>query len=208
MDKFKDAKSKLIDIEAKIQDAQASSDAVGLQRLTTVDKVLATSALTTAEFAVKAARQNSQMMKDEITPMEIAEVVAAWTGIPAADLSMSEKEKLAGLEGHLNGTVLGQERAVKAVADAIVRSRAGLSDETKPIGSFLFLGPSGVGKTWLAKCLAKIMFDDYDHVVRVDMSEYGDKHTVSRMVGAPPGYVGYEQGGQLTEAVRRRPYRS
>jgi ATP-dependent Clp protease ATP-binding subunit ClpB len=206
MDKFKDAKSKLIDIEAKIQDAQAVGDAVGLQRLTTVDKVLATSALSTAEFAVKSARQNSQMMKDEITPMEIAEVVAAWTGIPAADLSMSEKEKLAGLEGHLNGTVLGQERAVKAVADAIVRSRAGLSDETKPIGSFLFLGPSGVGKTWLAKCLAKIMFDDYDHVVRVDMSEYGDKHTVSRMVGAPPGYVGYEQGGQLTEAVRRRPY--
>ena len=206
MDKFKAAKSKLIDIEAKIQDAQAISDAIGLQRLTTVDKVLANSALNAAEFAVKSARQNSQMMKDEITPMEIAEVVAAWTGIPAADLSMSEKEKLAGLEGHLNSTVLGQERAVKAVADSIVRSRAGLSDETKPIGSFLFLGPSGVGKTWLAKCLAKIMFDDYDHIVRVDMSEYGDKHTVSRMVGAPPGYVGYEQGGQLTEAVRRRPY--
>ena len=206
MDKFKEAKSRLIDIEAKIQDAQAVSDAVGLQRLTTVDKVLADSALSTAEFAVKSARQNSQMMKDEITPMEIAEVVAAWTGIPAADLSMSEKEKLAGLEGHLNSTVLGQERAVKSVAEAIVRSRAGLSDETKPIGSFLFLGPSGVGKTWLAKCLAKIMFDDYDHIVRVDMSEYGDKHTVSRMVGAPPGYVGYEQGGQLTEAIRRRPY--
>jgi len=206
MEKIKEAKSKILKIEAKIQDAQAMSDAVSLQRLTTVDKVLANSALTTAEFAMKMTRQNSQMMKDEITPLEIAEVVAAWTGIPAADLSKTEKEKLSGLEDLLNGTVLGQERAVKAVAQSIVRSRAGLSDESKPIGSFLFLGPSGVGKTWLAKSLAKIMFDDYDHVVRVDMSEYGDKHSISRMVGAPPGYVGYEQGGQLTEAVRRRPY--
>jgi len=206
MDKIKEAKSKILKIEAKIQDAQAMSDAIALQRLTTVDKVLADSALNTAEFAMKSARQNSQMMKDEITPLEIAEVVAAWTGIPAADLSKTEKEKLSGLEDLLNGTVLGQGRAVKAVAQSIVRSRAGLSDESKPIGSFLFLGPSGVGKTWLAKSLAKIMFDDYDHVIRVDMSEYGEKHSISRMVGAPPGYIGYEQGGQLTEAVRRRPY--
>jgi len=206
MDKIKEAKSKILKIEAKIQDAQAMSDAVALQRLTTVEKVLANSSLNSAEFAMKSVRQNSQMMKDEITPLEIAEVVAAWTGIPAADLSKTEKEKLSGLEDLLNGTVLGQERAVKAVAQSIVRSRAGLSDESKPIGSFLFLGPSGVGKTWLAKSLAKIMFDDYDHVIRVDMSEYGEKHSISRMVGAPPGYIGYEQGGQLTEAVRRRPY--
>jgi ATP-dependent Clp protease ATP-binding subunit ClpB len=146
------------------------------------------------------------LVREEITPIEIAKVISAWLGIPAETLSKSDREKLASLKDDLQEHVFGQEKAVDAVVDAIIRSRTGLSDETRPIGSFLFLGPSGVGKTWLAKCLAKLMFDDYEHMIRIDMSEYGEKHSVSRLVGAPPGYIGFEQGGQLTEAVRRRPY--
>jgi ATP-dependent Clp protease ATP-binding subunit ClpB len=146
------------------------------------------------------------LLREEVTEDDIAEVIAKWTGIPVARLVQSEMEKLLQLEADLHQRVIGQDQAVTAVADAIQRSRAGLSDPNRPIASFLFLGPTGVGKTELSKALANRLFDSDDAMVRIDMSEYMEKHTVSRLIGAPPGYVGYEAGGQLTEAVRRRPY--
>ena len=146
------------------------------------------------------------MVKDEVGPDDVADVVAAWTGIPAGRLLEGESEKLLRMEEVLGARLIGQRTAVAAVSDAVRRSRAGISDPDRPTGSFLFLGPTGVGKTELAKALADFLFDDERAMVRVDMSEYGEKHSVSRLVGAPPGYVGYDQGGQLTEAVRRRPY--
>ncbi|HEY9306525.1 MAG TPA: AAA family ATPase [Microbacterium sp.] len=147
-----------------------------------------------------------RMVNDQVTEEDIAAVIAAWTGIPVGRLLQGETEKLLHLEAELGKRLIGQKQAVKAVADAVRRSRAGISDPGRPTGSFLFLGPTGVGKTELAKALAEFLFDDEHAMVRIDMSEYGEKHTVSRLVGAPPGYIGYEQGGQLTEAVRRRPY--
>ena len=147
-----------------------------------------------------------QLLREEVTEDDIAEVIAKWTGIPVSKLARSEMEKLLELEQHLHQRVIGQSEAVKAVADAIQRSRAGLSDPNRPIASFLFLGPTGVGKTELSKALANQLFDSDDAMVRIDMSEYMEKHAVSRLIGAPPGYVGFEAGGQLTEAVRRRPY--
>jgi len=147
-----------------------------------------------------------RMVNDQVTEEDIASVIAAWTGIPVGRLLQGETEKLLHLESELGKRLIGQREAVKAVSDAVRRSRAGISDPNRPTGSFLFLGPTGVGKTELAKALAEFLFDDEHAMVRIDMSEYGEKHTVSRLVGAPPGYIGYEQGGQLTEAVRRRPY--
>ncbi len=137
---------------------------------------------------------------------DIAEVVARWTGVPVSRLMEGEVQKLSHLEEHLHKRVIGQDEAVSAVADAVIRARAGLSDPNRPIGSFIFLGPTGVGKTELARALAEFLFDDENAMIRIDMSEYMEKHTVSRLVGAPPGYVGYDEGGQFTEAVRRRPY--
>ena len=147
-----------------------------------------------------------RMVNDQVTDEDIAGVVAAWTGIPVGRLLQGETEKLLALEGELGKRLVGQDEAVRAVADAVRRTRAGIADPNRPTGSFLFLGPTSVGKTELAKALAEFLFDDEHAMVRIDMSEYGEKHSVSRLVGAPPGYVGYEQGGQLTEAVRRRPY--
>ncbi|WP_345800838.1 AAA family ATPase [Microbacterium sp. AZCO] len=147
-----------------------------------------------------------RMVNDQVTEEDIAAVIAAWTGIPVGRLMQGETEKLLHLEAELGKRLIGQKDAVKAVSDAVRRSRAGISDPNRPTGSFLFLGPTGVGKTELAKALAEFLFDDEHAMVRIDMSEYGEKHSVSRLVGAPPGYIGYEQGGQLTEAVRRRPY--
>jgi ATP-dependent Clp protease ATP-binding subunit ClpB len=147
-----------------------------------------------------------RMVNEQVTDEDIAAVIAAWTGIPVGRLLQGETEKLVHLESELGKRLIGQKQAVKAVADAVRRSRAGISDPDRPTGSFLFLGPTGVGKTELAKSLADFLFDDEHAMVRIDMSEYGEKHSVSRLVGAPPGYIGYEQGGQLTEAVRRRPY--
>jgi ATP-dependent Clp protease ATP-binding subunit ClpB len=147
-----------------------------------------------------------RMVNEQVTDEDIAGVVAAWTGIPVGRLLQGETEKLLSLEGELGKRVVGQGEAARAVADAVRRTRAGIADPNRPTGSFLFLGPTGVGKTELAKALAEFLFDDEHAMVRIDMSEYGEKHSVSRLVGAPPGYVGYEQGGQLTEAVRRRPY--
>lgn len=150
--------------------------------------------------------QESSMIKEEVTNEDIAEVVAKWTGIPVTKMLQSDREKLLKLEDELHKRVVGQEEAIVAVSDAIRRSRAGLQDEKKPIGSFLFLGTTGVGKTELAKALAEYLFDDESAMTRIDMSEYQERHSVSRLIGAPPGYVGYDEGGQLTEAVRRRPY--
>lgn len=149
---------------------------------------------------------DTTMLSEEVTPDTIADVVSAWTGIPAGKMLQGETEKLLHMESELGNRVVGQLEAVEAVSDAVRRARAGVADPNRPTGSFLFLGPTGVGKTELAKALAEFMFDDERAMVRIDMSEYGEKHSVARLVGAPPGYVGYDQGGQLTEAVRRRPY--
>ncbi|MBE7195840.1 MAG: AAA family ATPase, partial [Gordonia polyisoprenivorans] len=146
------------------------------------------------------------MLQEEVGPDDVAQVVSAWTGIPAGKMLEGETAKLLRMEQELGRRVVGQQAAVVAVSDAVRRARAGVADPNRPLGSFLFLGPTGVGKTELAKALAEFMFDDERAMVRIDMSEYGEKHAVARLVGAPPGYVGYEQGGQLTEAVRRRPY--
>ena len=150
--------------------------------------------------------KEARLLKEEVTEEEIAEVISGWTGIPVSKLVESEKEKLLKLEDILHRRVIGQEDGVKAVAEAVLRARAGLKDEKRPIGSFIFLGPTGVGKTELAKALSEALFDSEKNMVRIDMSEYMEKHSVSRLVGAPPGYVGYDEGGQLTEAVRRKPY--
>ena len=146
------------------------------------------------------------LIKEEVTYDDIAEVVAKWTGIPVTKMVQSEREKLLKLENELHKRVVGQEEAIVAVSDAVRRSRAGLQNPQKPIGTFLFLGTTGVGKTELAKALAEYLFDDENAMTRIDMSEYQERHAVSRLVGAPPGYVGYDEGGQLTEAVRRKPY--
>jgi ATP-dependent Clp protease ATP-binding subunit ClpB len=147
-----------------------------------------------------------RFLKDVVDAEDVAEIVAKWTGVPVTRLMEGELEKLVHMEDRLHQRVIGQQEAVEAVSAALRRSRAGLSDPERPIGSFLFLGPTGVGKTELARALAEFMFDTTEAMVRIDMSEYMEKHSVSRLVGAPPGYVGYEEGGQLTEAVRRRPY--
>jgi ATP-dependent Clp protease ATP-binding subunit ClpB len=160
------------------------------------------------ETAVPAQAESGKrrLLRREVGPDEIAEVVSAWTGIPVSRMMETEKAKLLVMEDRLHMRVVGQDEAVEAVANAVRRSRSGLQDPHRPIGSFLFLGPTGVGKTELCKALAEIMFDDENAMVRIDMSEFMERHTVSRLIGAPPGYVGYEEGGRLTEAVRRRPY--
>ncbi len=150
--------------------------------------------------------QENRLLREEVTEEEVSEIVSRWTGIPVTKLAESEREKLLRLEQILHERVIGQDEAVRLVSDAILRARAGIKDPKRPVGSFLFLGPTGVGKTELAKALAEHLFDSEDHLIRLDMSEYMEKHAVSRLIGAPPGYVGYEQGGQLTEAVRRNPY--
>ena len=158
--------------------------------------------------AKKASEQRSgeALVRDKVTEEEIAEIVARWTGIPVSKLMAGEREKILSLDTILHKRVIGQDEAVKSVTDAIIRSRAGISDPNRPIGSFMFLGPTGVGKTELAKALAEALFDDEHNMVRIDMTEYMEKFSVSRLIGAPPGYVGYDEGGQLTEAVRRKPY--
>lgn len=159
-----------------------------------------------AEERLAEIQEDRSILKEEVTEEDIAAVVSRWTGIPVQKMLTSEMQKLADLEDMLHDRVIGQDRAVEAVSNAVRRSRAGLSDENKPIGSFLFLGPTGVGKTELVKALAEALFDDEENMIRIDMSEYMEKHAVARLVGSPPGYVGYEEGGQLTEAVRRNPY--
>ena len=151
-------------------------------------------------------QSKSRLIKEEVDEEDIAEVVSRWTGVPVTRLLEGEMQKLLHLEDELHRRVVGQDEAVTAVAEAVIRARSGLKDPNRPIGSFIFLGPTGVGKTELARALAEFLFDDEHAMIRIDMSEYQEKHTVARLIGAPPGYVGYEEGGQLTEAVRRRPY--
>jgi len=162
-------------------------------------------ALETEEKLAEASEQDG-LLHDRVTDEEISRIVARWTGIPITKLMESEREKLLGMDKILHKRVIGQDEAVQAVADAVLRARAGLKNPQRPIGSFMFLGPTGVGKTELCKTLAKCLFDTEENMVRLDMSEYMEKHTVARLIGAPPGYIGYDEGGQLTEAVRRKPY--
>ncbi|MEZ5023829.1 MAG: AAA family ATPase [Chitinophagales bacterium] len=163
-------------------------------------------ALVKLEEKLDEMKSGSRLMKEEVSAEDIAEIVAKWTGIPMTKMLQSEKEKLLTLEDQLHQRVIGQDEAVTAVADAIRRSRAGIQDEHKPLGSFIFIGTTGVGKTELAKALAELLFDDEKSIIRLDMSEYMERHSVARLVGAPPGYIGYDEGGQLTEAVRHHPY--
>ena len=158
------------------------------------------------ETELKQMQSGEALIKEEVTADDIADVVSRWTGIPVSKMLQSEREKLLHLEEELHLRVVGQDEAISAVSDAVRRSRAGLQDPRRPIGSFIFLGTTGVGKTELAKALAEYLFDDEQLMTRIDMSEYQEKHSVSRLIGAPPGYVGYDEGGQLTEAVRRKPY--
>ncbi|GAB4269235.1 MAG: ATP-dependent chaperone ClpB [Candidatus Rifleibacteriota bacterium] len=162
--------------------------------------------LANLEEELKQKQSTGKLVREEVTEEEIAEIVSRWTGIPVTKLMEGEKEKLIHLDEHLHERVVGQDEAVKLVTDAVIRSRAGIKDPNRPIGSFIFLGPTGVGKTELAKALAQALFDSEENIVRIDMSEYMEKHSVSRLIGAPPGYIGHDEGGQLTEAVRRKPY--
>ncbi|MCC5598493.1 ATP-dependent chaperone ClpB [Nostoc favosum] len=207
IDKIQSVKKEIERVNLEIQQAERDYDlnrAAELKygNLTSLHRQLET---VESELA-NAQRSGKSLLREEVTEADIAEIISKWTGIPISKLVESEKEKLLHLEDELHRRVVGQEEAVTAVADAIQRSRAGLADPNRPIASFIFLGPTGVGKTELAKALAAYMFDSEDALVRIDMSEYMEKHAVSRLIGAPPGYVGYEEGGQLTEAIRRRPY--
>ena len=155
---------------------------------------------------MKEIQHGKAMLKEEVDEEDIAEVISRWTGVPVTKLLEEEADKLLNMEEYLHKRVIGQDTAIKAVSEAVRRSRAGLNDPRRPMGSFIFLGPTGVGKTELAKALAEFLFDTEDALIRIDMSEYMEKHSVAKLIGAPPGYVGYEEGGQLTEKVRRRPY--
>ena len=196
-------KKRLDDLRGQTERAQRDGDFEAASRLMYAEIPAAERELAEAS---EAANSRESMVKEEVGPDDVAEVVAAWTGIPAGRLLEGETAKLLRMEQELGKRLIGQTAAVRAVSDAVRRARAGISDPDRPTGSFLFLGPTGVGKTELAKSLADFLFDDEHAMVRIDMSEYGEKHSVARLVGAPPGYVGYEEGGQLTESVRRRPY--
>jgi ATP-dependent Clp protease ATP-binding subunit ClpB len=190
----------------KAADAERRADYEAAARLKYGDLAEADKKLTFLRHSLAAIQSKRQLLKEEVDAEEIAEVVSKWTHIPVTRLSESETERLLKLEDELHQRVIGQHEAVAAVANAVRQSRAGLSDPNKPIGSFIFLGPTGVGKTELARALAEFLYGTEDAIVRIDMSEYMEKHAVSRLIGAPPGYVGYDEGGQLTEAIRRRPY--
>ena len=201
-----DLKARLDALRTEAERAQREGELEAASRLMYGEIPAVERAIREAEAAEESTSAEPPMIADRVSADEIAEVVAAWTGIPTGRLLEGETEKLLRMEDVIGGRLIGQERAVRSVADAVRRSRAGIADPDRPTGSFLFLGPTGVGKTELAKSLADFLFDDERSIVRIDMSEYSEKHSVSRLVGAPPGYVGYEEGGQLTEAVRRRPY--
>lgn len=202
-----DLKTKLDDLRSQADKAQRDTDLETASRLLYGEIPAVQKEIDIAEAEeADAETETDPMVSDRVSSNDIAEVVSSWTGIPAGRLLQGEIEKLLGAEDVLGKRLIGQKNAVTAVSDAIRRSRAGIADPDRPTGSFLFLGPTGVGKTELAKSLADFLFDDEKALIRIDMSEYGEKHTVSRLVGAPPGYVGYDEGGQLTEAVRRRPY--
>lgn len=201
-----DLKTQIDELRSKAEVAQREGNLGEASRILYGEIPSLEAELVAAQQAESSSANTEAMVSEEVTADDIAEVISAWTGIPAGRMLTGETEKLLNMEGELGKRLIGQSKAVTAVAHAVRRSRAGISDPDRPIGSFLFLGPTGVGKTELAKALAEFQFDDERALVRIDMSEYSEKHAVSRLVGAPPGYVGYEEGGQLTEAVRRRPY--
>ncbi|MDH6703582.1 ATP-dependent Clp protease ATP-binding subunit ClpB [Kitasatospora sp. MAA19] len=199
-------KERLDDLHGALERAQRDGDFERASKLMYAEIPAAEKELTDAQERAADQDASASMVKEEVGPDDVADVVASWTGIPAGRLLEGESAKLLRMEEELGRRLIGQAEAVQAVSDAVRRTRSGIADPDRPTGSFLFLGPTGVGKTELAKALADFLFDDERAMVRIDMSEYGEKHSVSRLVGAPPGYVGYEEGGQLTEAVRRRPY--
>ena len=204
--KVGDLRAQLDKLNTQLERAMRSGDWESAGRLQNGEIPQIQAAITAAEKQEQESDGLEAMVVDKVGPTEVAEVVESWTGIPTGKMLQTETDKLLHMETEIGKRLIGQEQAVQAVADAVRRSRAGVSDPNRPTGSFLFLGPTGVGKTELAKSLAAFLFDDPTAMVRIDMSEYGEKHSVSRLIGAPPGYVGYEEGGQLTEAVRRRPY--
>jgi ATP-dependent Clp protease ATP-binding subunit ClpB len=206
VEKIQTAKNNIEQLKLEAEQAERSGNFARVAEIRYGLIVNAEKDIEIAETELKSVQANSKLMKDVVTSEDIAEIVSKWTGIPIQSMLQTEKEKLLGLENVLKKRVVGQEEAVEVVANAIIRSRAGLQNPNKPIGSFLFLGSTGVGKTELAKALAEYLFNDENSYIRIDMSEYQEKHSVSRLVGAPPGYVGYEESGQLTEAVRRKPY--
>ncbi len=196
----------LDDLTTEIESAESRRDFNEAARLRYGRSLELQKELSEAEKQFRLIQNDQPMLNYEVGPEEIARIVASWTGIPVSRLLEGEKDKLMRMEEELHKRVVGQDAAVASVSNAVRRSRAGLQDLHRPIGTFLFLGPTGVGKTELARALAEFLFDTEEAIVRIDMSEYQEKHTVSRLIGAPPGYVGYDEGGQLTEAVRRRPY--
>jgi ATP-dependent Clp protease ATP-binding subunit ClpB len=206
IDSIQRLKGMIEDVKAEAERAEREADLQRAAKLIYGDLPAYEAELAAETAALAEVQASGPVLKEEVDDEDVAEVVGSWTGIPVTRLMEGEMEKLVHLEQRLHERLVGQDEAIGAVADAIRRSRAGLSDPNRPIGSFLFLGPTGVGKTELAKALAELLFDDERSMIRIDMSEYMERHAVSRLVGAPPGYVGYEEGGQLTEAVRRRPY--
>lgn len=199
-------KSEIEDVKVQAADAERNGDYGRVAELRYGTLLELEKELSNANTALVELQATSALLKEEIDGEDIAEVVAKWTGIPVQRMLETERTKLLAMEDRLHDRLIGQDDAVSAVANAIRRSRAGLQDAKRPIGSFIFLGSTGVGKTEMARALAEFLFDDENALIRIDMSEYMEKHAVSRLIGAPPGYVGYEEGGQLTEAVRRRPY--
>jgi len=206
VDEIKDIKADIERINAEIEDAQRNYEYETASRLRYATLPELEKKLADAQAAAEDRKSGATLVRDTVTEEEISEIVSRWTGIPVSKLMEGEREKILHLDELLKKRVIGQDEAVKSVSQAILRSRAGISDPNRPIGSFLFLGPTGVGKTELAKTLAEALFDDERNIVRIDMTEYMEKFSVSRLIGAPPGYVGYDEGGQLTEAVRRKPY--
>lgn len=203
--KIKRLQQEMDDVKRKIEEAERKYDLEELARLK-YGKLPEIEKMLEKERENQKNKDRNNLLSEEVTEDEIAEIISKWTNIPVSKLMESEREKLLNLENILKERVIGQNEAVNAVSDAVLRARSGLKDPKKPIGSFIFLGPTGVGKTELAKTLAQALFDSEENIIRIDMSEYQEKHTVARLIGAPPGYVGYEEGGQLTEAVRRKPY--
>src|SRR6202167_1264343 len=214
--KVGELKKRLDDLQGQAERAQRDGDYESASRLLygeipavkeQLDEASSTARSdSSGESGAVGSSATAPMVKEEVGPDDVADVVSSWTGIPAGRLLEGETAKLLRMEDELGRRVIGQTRAVRAVSDAVRRARAGVSDPDRPTGSVLFLGPTGVGKTELAKALAEFLFDDERAIIRIDMSEYAEKHSVARLIGAPPGYVGYEEGGQLTESVRRRPY--
>ncbi len=206
IDQVRAAQEKIETLKGEVERAQRIGDLTRASQITYGDLPEAHRELETAKDHLTGLQGQGALLKEEVTEEDIARIVSSWTGIPVSRLQEGEKQKLVSMEARLGERVVGQKKAIKAVANAVRRARAGFQDENRPIGSFIFLGPTGVGKTELSKALAEFLFDDEGAMIRIDMSEYMEKHSVARLIGAPPGYVGYEEGGQLSEQVRRKPY--